>query len=84
MTRQNMLFQNLDLENGFKPIEGKVDSIDEKVLIDDMDHIAKTEKRTRLLRLKAGARTPKTHDHPYWEELYTPQRQHDRRISEVW
>jgi hypothetical protein len=70
MTRQNMLFENLDLENGFKPIKGKVDGIDEKVLIDDMDHTAKTGKRTRLLRLKAGVQTPETHDHPYWEELY--------------
>ena len=69
-SRPNMLFENLDLENGFTPVKGTVPGIDEKILANDLDHKARLGKRTRLLRLAPGVQTPAAHDHPYWEELY--------------
>ena len=70
MARQNLTFTNIDFENGFTPVAGKVDGIEEKILADDLDHDARRGKRTRLLRLAPGVQTPSAHDHPYWEELY--------------
>ena len=57
-SRPNMLFENLDLENGFTPVKGTVPGIDEKILANDLDHKARLGKRTRLLRLAPGVQTP--------------------------
>lgn len=71
--RSNMVFENLDLETGFKSYDGKVDGISEKILADDLDRDAGTGKRTRLLRLAPGVQTPAAHAHDYWEEIYVIQ-----------
>jgi len=68
--RKNIPFQNLDLNIEFDTYTGKADGISEKVLSDDMNMASKTGKRTRLLRLDAGAKTPSAHAHDYWEEIY--------------
>ena len=68
--RSNMVFENLDLDNGFKEYDGKVAGISEKILSDDLDRVAGTGKRTRLLRLNPGVQTPAAHAHAYWEEIY--------------
>lgn len=68
--RNNLPFENLDLEGGFKPRPGGVKGIYEKVLVNDLDVAGRKGKRTRLLKLDPGVQTPAAHDHPYWEELY--------------
>ena len=68
--RSNIVFENLDLETGFKEYDGKVAGISEKVLSNDLDKVARTGKRARLLRLQPGVQTPAAHAHDYWEEIY--------------
>ncbi len=68
--RANMGFEGLDLDAGFSEYDGKVTGIWEKILSDDRDPGARTGKRTRLLRLDPGVRTPVAHAHDYWEEIY--------------
>ncbi len=58
--RANMVFENLDLEPGFSEYSGKVAGISEKTLSDDRGPLARTGKRTRLLRLAPGMQTPNT------------------------
>ncbi|MEM9682073.1 MAG: cupin [Pseudomonadota bacterium] len=68
--RKNVPFADLDWESGFVSYEGKVAGISEKVLSDDRDVDKRTGKRTRLLQLEPGVRTPEAHAHDYWEEIY--------------
>lgn len=68
--RSNIVFENLNLDEGFGEYPGKVEGISEKILSNDLDLAAGTGKRTRLLRLKPGVQTPAAHTHPYWEEIY--------------
>ena len=68
-SRPNMLFENLDLENCFTPVKGKVAGIDKKILANDFDHEARLGKRPRLWRLASEVQTPAAYDHPHWEEL---------------
>ena len=68
--RSNMVFESLDLDAGFSDYDGNVPGISQKILSDDRDPGARTGKRTRLLRLDPGVRTPKAHAHDYWEEIY--------------
>ncbi|MFY0612731.1 MAG: cupin [Hyphomicrobiaceae bacterium] len=68
--RSNMVFENLNLDEGFKEYDGKVAGISEKILSNDLDVAAASGKRARLLRLKPGVQTPAAHAHPYWEEIY--------------
>lgn len=68
--RSNIVFENLDLEAGFKEYDGKVNGISERVLSGSLDKAARSGKRTRLLRLAPGVQTPAAHAHDYWEEIY--------------
>ena len=69
--RGNLIFENLDLDEGFAPRgDDAVSGIAERVLVDDRDPVARTGKRTRLLRLAPGTQTPAAHAHDYWEEIY--------------
>jgi quercetin dioxygenase-like cupin family protein len=68
--RNNMFFGAIDHENGFVERGDGNLGISVKILSDDLDTVAKTGRRTRLLRMAPGSETPEAHAHDYWEEIY--------------
>lgn len=68
--RRNKFFHAVNDKTGFEPYGDGNAGITIKVLGNDLDMVAKTGRRTRLLRMAPGAVTPEAHAHDYWEEIY--------------
>ena len=63
-------FVRLSMDEGFAPPPGYPDNIQQKILAADIDEVAKTGSRTRLLRFAPGAYTKAPFVHDHWEEVY--------------
>lgn len=68
--RTRIDMQPVDDRVGWQPLAGFA-GLEAKILSDDLDEMAKTGGRTRLVRFAAGAVTTRTLAHDYWEEVYT-------------
>ncbi len=62
-------FFNIDLNTGWERPPGYPPGWEQKVLSGSLDEARRTGSRTRLLRLRPGARTTEPFVHEYWEEV---------------
>jgi len=63
-------FHALDLSEGWHPLPGYPQGIQEKIIAGALDEKAKRGNRTRLLRFGPGTYTTKPFVHDYWEEVF--------------
>ena|ERR1700732_2377568 len=70
MSKPHIEFCRIDVASGWETPPGYPTSIKQKVLASNLDEIAKTGSRTRLLRFDAGAFTVDPFVHDHWEEVY--------------
>jgi len=64
-----MDFFNIDMNLGWKALDGYPDGIQERILTNTFDEQAGTGRRTRLLRFAPGSFTTEPFSHTYWEEV---------------
>ena len=63
-------FHALDLDSGWEVPSGYPAGMQQKILSGELDEVAKTGNRTRLLRFDAGVYTTVPFVHGYWEEVF--------------
>ncbi len=63
-------FHALDLDSGWEVPAGYPAGMQHKILSGELDEVAKTGSRTRLLRFDAGVYTTVPFVHEYWEEVF--------------
>ncbi|WP_108661806.1 cupin domain-containing protein [Acuticoccus kandeliae] len=62
--------QPIDLLDGWEPVPGTPDGVEQKMLTNSLDEVAKAGGRTRLIRFRPGTLNDNTFVHDYWEEFY--------------
>jgi ChrR Cupin-like domain len=70
MSKPHIEFVPVDDSTGWATPEGYPSSIQQKILASDIDEVAKSGGRTRLLRFAPGAFTVAPFVHDHWEEVY--------------
>jgi hypothetical protein len=70
MSKPHIEFLPVDDSSGWATPEGYPASIQQKILASDLDEVAKSGGRTRLLRFAPGAFTVAPFVHDHWEEVY--------------
>ena len=63
-------FHALDLDSGWEVPSGYPAGMQQKILSGELDEVAKTGSRTRLLRFDPGVYTTAPFVHEYWEEVF--------------
>jgi hypothetical protein len=63
-------FTALNMDEGWEVPPGYPEGIKQKILASDIDEVAKTGSRSRLLRLDPGAYSTEPFVHDHWEEVY--------------
>lgn len=63
-------FHALDLDSGWEVPPGYPAGMQQKILSGELDEVAKTGSRTRLLRFDPGVYTTVPFVHEYWEEVF--------------
>ena len=63
-------FHPLDLDSGWEVPAGYPAGLLQKILSGELDEVAKTGSRTRLLRFEPGVYTSEPFVHEYWEEVF--------------
>ena len=63
-------FHTLDLTSGWEEPPGYPAGLQQKILSGELDEVAKTGSRTRLLRFAPGVYTTAPFVHEYWEEVF--------------
>ena len=70
INKQHLEFHPLDMSSGWETPHGYPDGIEQKILAGELDEVAGTGSRTRLLRFQPGVFTTEPFVHDYWEEVY--------------
>lgn len=63
-------FHALDLASGWEEPAGYPAGLQQKILSGELDEVARTGSRTRLLRFEPGVYTREPFVHEYWEEVF--------------
>lgn len=63
-------FHALDLDEGWQEPPGYPAGLQQKILSGELDEVARTGSRTRLLRFAPGVFTTAPFVHEYWEEVF--------------
>ena len=63
-------FGPVDLNDGWEPVPGGADGVEQKMLSGALDEPNQTGVRTRLIRFLPGTVAPNEFLHDYWEEVY--------------
>jgi hypothetical protein len=70
VNKEHKEFHQLDLSVGWETLAGYPAGIQQKILSGSLNEIAKSGRRSRLLRFAPGVYTTAPFVHDYWEEVY--------------
>lgn len=70
MSKAHREFFNVDFSSGWETPPGYPTDFKQKILSNDLDEVAKTGSRSRLLRIAPGAYTTEPFVHDHWEEVF--------------